>query len=446
VSIPVVTAVSDAVWEADLVAAFDRGGYGMTVVRRCVDLAELLSVAASGVARAVILSARLRRLDRDSLSRLAASGVAVVGLTAPGDEQAERHLRQLGVRHLLSADAGPEAISVTVAAAVAEGVVGRPDVDYADPAIRFAPERAEHTPETPDAADAGSGGRLVAIWGATGAPGRTTLAVTLAAEAARLGCATLLADADVYGGVIAQTLGLLDESPGLVAAARAANLGTLDLPSLARLARVVQPNLRVLTGIARADRWTELRRAALAQVYAQARRLAALTVVDCGFSLEQDEELSYDTAAPRRNGATLATLTDADDVVVVGSADPIGVQRLIRAVAELKEAVPQCRPRVVVNRLRKGAVNGDPQAQIREALSRYAGVTTPTFVPYDRAGTDRALASGRTLAEAAPDSPVRLALMPVAASISGQSPARPGNRRRRASQGRSGGRSGRRPG
>jgi len=36
------------------------------------------------------------------------------------------------------------------------------------------------------------------------------------------------------------------------------------------------------------------------------------TVVDCGFSLEQDEELSFDTAAPRRNGATLATLLAAD--------------------------------------------------------------------------------------------------------------------------------------
>ena len=38
-----------------------------------------------------------------------------------------------------------------------------------------------------------------------------------------------------------------------------------------------------------------------------ARSLAAVTVVDCGFCLEQDEELSFDTAAPLRNGATLST-------------------------------------------------------------------------------------------------------------------------------------------
>ena len=62
----------------------------------------------------------------------------------------------------------------------------------------------------------------MAVWGPTGAPGRTTVAVGLADEAARLGISTLLVDADVYGGVVAQVLGLLDESPGLAGAARLA--------------------------------------------------------------------------------------------------------------------------------------------------------------------------------------------------------------------------------
>ena len=41
--VPVLTAVSDAVWEADLVAALGRGDLGVGVVRRCVDLADLLA-------------------------------------------------------------------------------------------------------------------------------------------------------------------------------------------------------------------------------------------------------------------------------------------------------------------------------------------------------------------------------------------------------------------
>ena len=61
----------------------------------------------------------------------------------------------------------------------------------------------------------------------------------------------------------------------------------------------VRPRLRVLPGIDRADRWPELRPSAVDVVLDLARDLSAVTVVDCGFSLERDEELSFDTAAPR---------------------------------------------------------------------------------------------------------------------------------------------------
>ena len=96
---------------------------------------------------------------------------------------------------------------------------------------------------------------MVAVWGPTGAPGRTSVALGIAGELAELGFPTMLIDADVYGGVVAQLLGLLDEAPGLAAACRLANNGTLDLPGLAELAVQVRPGLRVLTGIARAERW-----------------------------------------------------------------------------------------------------------------------------------------------------------------------------------------------
>ncbi|MCY7365284.1 MAG: chromosome partitioning protein, partial [Frankiaceae bacterium] len=257
------------------------------------------------------------------------------------------------------------------------------------------------------------------VWGPTGAPGRTTVAVRLRAALAVLGRTTMLVDADVYGGVVAQVLGLLDESPGLAAACRLANNGALDLPSLAGLARTVTPTLRVLSGIARADRWPELRPAALEVVLELCRSLAATTVVDCGFALEQDEELAYDTAAPRRNGATLTVLESADTVYAVGAADPVGLQRLVRGLAELREAVPGVQPVVVVNKLRSSAIPGDAEKEVRAALSRYAGAQDVLVVPADVDGLDRALAGGRTLAEAAPQSPARVALAAHAASLAG---------------------------
>jgi len=53
------------------------------------------------------------------------------------------------------------------------------------------------------------------------------------------------------------------------------------------------------------------------------------------------------------------------------------------------------------------------------ALSRYAGVTDVHLVPLDTGGVDGALAAGRTLLEAAPSSPTRLALAELAATLVG---------------------------
>ena len=449
--IPVLTAVTGARWETELVVALERQAAGLRVVRRCVDLADLLATAASGTARAALLAADLRRLDQDTVIRLTNSGVAVLGLFTPGEERAADRLRRLGIGIVLPADAGIDRITTAVGEAVAAlgpqaagrrrgyahgpappgRSVGGNDRAAGDgaPPRSDGQSRGDGPPTDggqsrrggPPAAGAVPGrdatGLLVAVWGPTGAPGRTMLAVTLAGELMARGIETLLADADVYGGVIAQVLGLLDESPGLAAAARLANAGSLDPVALARVARAIAPGLRVLTGISRAERWPELRPAAVLDVWASARLLAGVTVVDTAFNLEEDEEIAFDTAAPRRNGLTLATLEAADVVYVVGAADPVGLQRLIRGLTRLREAVPGAATRVVFNQVRRGPIGAQPERQLAGVLARYAGVLEVDFIPYDRESLDSALATGRTLAEVAPDSPARLAVARLAAGL-----------------------------
>jgi Flp pilus assembly CpaE family ATPase len=412
-ALQVFTAVTGGPWESDLVGALDRSDHGVTVVRRCVDVSELLAAAATGTGQAALLSADLRRLDGDAVGRLHAAGVAVVGLVEAGDDEGAERLRRLGVVHVLPTDAAPEAIVRALREAVADGT--DPGRDVADPRAALpqldVPAPAESTPS--------GHGAVVAVWGPAGAPGRTTVAVGLADEASRLGVSTLLVDGDVYGGVVAQVLGLLDESPGVAGAARLATAGTFDAAALHRLSWAVRPGLRVLTGLARADRWPELRPRAVAAVLQEARQAADLTVVDCGFCLEQDEELSFDTAAPRRNGATLSVLENADTVLCVSGADPVALQRTIRGLGELRDALPQVEPVLVVNRVRRGPVPGDAHREIADALERFAGCEVRCFLPEDRRSTDAALASGRTLAEVAPASPLRAGLRALAASLAG---------------------------
>ncbi|MGB9378973.1 MAG: hypothetical protein WCB04_15825, partial [Mycobacteriales bacterium] len=233
-----------------------------------------------------------------------------------------------------------------------------------------------------------------------------------------------------YGGCVAQVLGFLDEAPGLAAAARLADNGRLDLASLVGLARTTGSWMRVLTGIARADRWPELSAGAVRSVLDMCRQVAAVVVIDCGFSLEQDEELVYDTVAPRRNAATIAALEAADTVLAVGAGDPVGLHRLVRGLTDLRELQAGGRVRVVVNKLRRGITPGEPMAEASGALLRHGGIREAAFLPYDRAGLDRALGAGRALADVAPNSPLRVALRQLAAEQVGVEPTAQNGRRR----------------
>lgn len=427
--LPVLIAAGGAAWEAGLLAALDRGTSGVTVARRCVDVVDLVAVAASGQGKAALIAASLRRLDADAVDRLIAADVVPVGVVPRGDTASEQRMRALGIEYVVPDDAAPEVVTSVLVEAVTDrtDTSARTTRTFGDPATSMAiPPGAGAPVRTEGPARDGS---VVAVWGPTGAPGRTTVAITLADEIARLGAASLLVDADVYGGTVAAELGLLDESPGLAAACRQASSSRLDPAALADLCWQLSVTLRVLTGVPIASRWPELRPQAVGSVLTEARALADFTIVDCGFCLETDEELSFDTLAPRRNGATLAVLDAADLVIVVGAADPIGMQRLVRALAELRDAEIDTSVWVVLNKVRHGVVPGDPGAELSAALRQFAGRSPVALLPYDRDSLDAALATGRSLGEQRPSSPLRKAVVQLGASLSGRSVAA-GRRRR----------------
>jgi Flp pilus assembly CpaE family ATPase len=345
------------------------------------------------------------------VDRLGAVGVAVIALTDSAEEAAR--LRGLGVSSALTGVESAvlsERIAEAVALLTGGGRVGAYRSAAADPGAALAPVEldTERSPDEPGP------GEIIAVWGPAGSPGRTTLAANIAGELAAEGKSVLLVDADSYGASVAAVLGLMDESAGLAQACRLADQGLLDSQALKKVATPVATKLgsfRVLTGITRADRWTELRAPALALVLERARQIAEVVVVDTGFCLEADEELSFDTMAPRRNAATLRSLELADTVYAVGAADPVGVPRLVRGLAELEEAVPQAAPVVVMNKVRSSSVGRGPERQLRDAWARYGPASElKAFLPHDAAAADSALLGGSLLLEVAPDSPLRRAI------------------------------------
>jgi MinD-like ATPase involved in chromosome partitioning or flagellar assembly len=403
---PVLLLLGPSDWEGPLVAGLAHPSSRLHVVRRCLDPADLLAAAEAGLGRVVLLGADAPRVDADVVARVRGLGIAVVGI-ADDDARVER-LQRWRVDHVVALD--PAAVGVGVRDAVA--VLARADTG-----------RRAVAPTDPDggADDSAAAprrlGRVVTVWGAPGAPGRTSVAVAVADEAARAGARALLIDADTWAPSLVVTLALVDDGGGLASACRRALGATLDADALTSLVREVAPGFLVLPGIPRAGRWTEVRPAALTTVLEVARELVDLVVVDCASPIEADEELVFDTDAPRRNAATLVALESADRVLAVGSGDAVGLVRLVTALGDLADTVPGCDRQVVVTRARESVLGRRPAAAVSAALHRHAGVDHVVVVPDDRDAYDAAMRSGRTLAETAPASPARRALRSLALEL-----------------------------
>ena len=461
-SISVVT-LGTSTWS--LVDGLERLHGDVTVVRRCLELADLLACAHTGMADVALVAEGAEELTASMLGQLADNGLCV--LVVEGHDSAR--LARLGVSSVPSGASGEElahrveraartprcaggASSGEVAAepgptprssghAVrtvhAAGGVARTGTERVSGAGREAvgeldAARSGGVLDAPgDALGAGSADappRLIAVWGPAGAPGRTVTAVNLAVEAALLGRRVLLVDADTYAASIAASLGMLDEIAGLAQACRLADQGRLDaggLTGCATSVAVAGASVDVLTGITRQDRWPELRSSALDAVLGRAAQEYETVVVDISFNLESDEEISIEFLTPRRNAAALGVLAAADTVLAVGAADALGIPRLVKALPDLEDVAQEARVVVVVNKLRAGAAGRSAEASVAEAWRRFSpGHDIAHLLPWDPAVCDDALLAGAALAETAPRSELRQEFTALARDLlTGQEPA-----------------------
>ena len=368
-------------WESPALADLEEHR-GVVVLKRCVDVDDLLASVTSGQADVAVVSLDAPGLDPASVAHLRRHAVRPVAVTAAraDDLDVRERAQRLGIASVVGA--GDLATLPEVVTTVEEG----------DTRARGSED--PEAGEVPAPAPPGDAGKVVVVWGPAGAPGRTTVATNLACEVARRQVPVVLADLDPYGGSVAQQLGILDEVSGLLSASRLAASGQLE-DRFASVCRGIGEHLAVVTGLPRADRWREVRSAQVDQLLERARDLGQV-VVDTGFSLE-DEAGSDFGGRPGRNALTLAALDVADEVVVVGAADPVGLARLARGLVDLRDRAGGVPVRVVVNRMR-GSIGWSEReiAGMVEGFSRVAGLH---FLPEDRPALDRALVSGRPLAE-----------------------------------------------
>ena len=339
-----------------------------------------------------------RRSTRAAFSAASAAGSGAVGAGPAGAGPARAG--GAGVTGALAApssqnNAAPLNTAATTHSAQPEVKLGWPVTagTPSSPATSaFAP--ASHREEI-DAAGKPQIGKIIAVWGTHGAPGRSTLALALAAYLNEQG-STILVDCDINAPAQVQLLGLPEDSSGLASAARLATHGELDSTRLVQTLLSAKADLQVLTGLGRSGRWRELPVASMNKVWEVCRHTAEYTVVDLSGGLEEERVEDF-AMEPDHDAVAAALLEQADLTLIVGAADPVGIRRLIQLLNSNRQAVGG-RSQVVVNRVRSSTAGADPNSAIGSVLARYTSASDIVYVPADYRLFDKALMQAQPVA------------------------------------------------
>ncbi len=309
------------------------------LVMRCLDRVELLGAVRGLELDAIVSVGAPTWLDPQTMQEASDAGVRIVGVS--DDPAAVHELSSRGVKVLGSEQDDNDIVAACRTQSLA-------------PAASL-----EHSSRR---------GRLIAVWGPKGAPGRTMIAIRLALQISRGSPDTLLIDADPYGGDVLQAFGIVEELPTVVWAANAAAKQGFDAQALASdLRRAAPGGPVVVPGLPRAELWAEVSDFGWRRLLDAAQSFFAFTVCDVGFCLEPDLS-PYPGMGEGRNRMARAAAAAADHVVAVVRADALGIKSFLWGFESLTQICSEERVIVVLNRVRRGEEN-----EVAELVRRHTG-------------------------------------------------------------------------
>lgn len=419
-----VAILADPEDEGGIVQAIDARN-DLKVVRRCADLPEVRAAVRAGIADLVIVRAAELDLDALVIEELRLAGAGVILLV---DDSMRAHARSLGADAL--AEKGNPA---QVVEALEAHLRGRhtpfpsgemPPDPFIEACVQDEEDAVDTDTETETALSSSPvpeqediQGKILAVWGTSGAPGRSTVALGLAHALAEH-AATILIDADLHNPSLAHMAGIPVDSSGIAALARAALRGNLDEKSLDSALIPYTVQLSILSGLTTPHRWREVGPAALDAIVTAATRLCHWVVVDLA-AVSLDEVADETRHMGSRDDTTAAILRRADEIFCVSRADILGISRLTHALAWLDEVEVSAEPRIVVNKVSSSATGPRPSGAIGAALQAIIPGRSAHLIPEDGA-VATGLLKGRSVVLASPKSPAAQALVEVARSLDGR--------------------------
>ena len=256
-----------------------------------------------------------------------------------------------------------------------------------------------------------NGAQLISVWSPVGSPGKSTLAVSIAAELAESGKRVFLLDADTYAPSLDLQLGLTDHPAGLAAACRLVTQERFDLEQLQRLSTLLTigaGTLTLMTGLSSESRWPEVSAEKLDDLIMVASKDFDFVVLDVASPISAG--LNSVTSLVDRNAVSRWAVTYSDKLIAVCGADPISVARFLSASSQLSELSPKGQVLTVVNRLRTSVLGSSAKQQIAQTLARMGQIDVNGFIPDDPAAADAALKDSVPLALGRRSSQARLAI------------------------------------
>jgi MinD-like ATPase involved in chromosome partitioning or flagellar assembly len=304
----------------------------------------------------LVVSHRWPALTLGLVDDLHARGRLVLGVYDREEPAGRELLLSVGVDGFVASDAG------------SAGIVAALRTLHGDGANDASRRRVER-----DATDV-VGASITVVSGPRGA-GATEIAVALASSGAAgpAGATPVLVDADDVAPSVAARLGLAIE-PNLRSAVEAVEYDGGDLAS--HLDDRTN-GLRVLAGLPSAAGWAQVRPPEVLRLLRRLARDASRVVVDVSGDLE---DVPVAMARPR-HAIARACIGDADEIVAVGGANPVGVVRLLAWIGDARALAPRAPLHVVVNRAPKDAFR---RGEVIDEIAAAHAVTSVTVVPDDR--------------------------------------------------------------
>ncbi|MDO5672195.1 MAG: hypothetical protein Q4G30_04965 [Actinomycetaceae bacterium] len=394
--------------EDEFLRTVEDSSVGFKVIRRCASDAELLATIAAERVSVAVFDADMIDIDSELIRTIGRSGVKVVAICDPVQSQ---RLRSLGIDSVISRQSvedllqdGPVESDVTRLLGAIRSVVSPVDRPVQPQEPPDSPESLPKfsLPPPPDEEDERLG-KIITVWGTQGAPGRSFIALNLAAQLAISG-EVLVVDADTVSPVFTQLLGLGMQSSGVAAACRIAGHGRLTQASLRALCLPVGGGVSLLSGLSKANRWREVTHSALQRLLEEAATTFPWVIVDVSSEIDtaQDTELSF---GPTRFQATRAAIEAADLTLIVGAADPIGIRRLMSVLDTAQdEGLAQDSRMIIVNKVRQSVTGARGDVGLADALRKFAGIHSIETLPFHSAHADHALIEGCDIASVEPQS------------------------------------------